>query len=146
MKKSYEFSAKVVASAALLGNLDYNVIKRMVEYITSRTTDNNIICSLLRGLVVDAKISNKEKLAEIIGKFIDENICEIKDLEVIVADQNIRVVYVCKRYAKSPEETRCYETRRKQDDAYTYEVQVQDSYRIDINDVDFENSIDFETI
>lgn len=146
MKKDLCFAAKTVATAALLGNLSADVVKRMVMYITDETTDSNIICGLLQGLVVDAKINNKEKLAEIIGKYVNETICEIKDLEVIVHDQTIRVTYTCKRYAKTEDETKSYNTSRKQDESFVYIVKVQDSYRLDINSIDWENSVEFEIV
>ena len=146
MKKDFNYAAKVVASAALLGNLSADVVKRMVMYITDETTDSNIICSLLNGMVVDAKINNKEKLAEIIGKQANEDICEITNVEAIMRDQSIRVTYLCKRYAKSEDETKVYNTRRTKDETYTEEVKVQDTYRLDINNVNWENSLEFETV
>ena len=146
MKKNFDVAAKVVASAALLGNLNNDVVRRMVKYITDQTTDNNIICSLLQGLVIDVKINDKEKLAKIISEFLDENICKIVDAEVIVCDQDIRVTYICKRFAKTADETKIYNTNSRQDNTYAYEVEVQDSYRVDINNFDFEDSVEFEVI
>lgn len=145
MKKNYD-SAKVVASAALLGNLSSDVIRRMVMFITEETTDDNVICSLLKGIVVNAEIKDARKLAELISKQLNETICEIKDSEIIVRDQNIRITYTCKRYAKTADETRIYNTRREANDEYIFEVKVQDSYRIDINDFDFEDSVEFEIL
>lgn len=146
MKKDLNFAAKTVVTAALLGNLSADVVKRMVMYITDETTDSNIICGLLQGLVVDTKINNKEKLAEIIGKYTNETICEVTQIDTIVRDQTIHVTYTCKRYAKTADETKVYNTSRKQDDTYAYEVKVQDSYRLDINSVDWENSVEFEIV
>lgn len=145
MKKNFDTS-KVVASAALLGNLSSDVIRRMVMFITEETTDSNIICGLLQGLVVDAKINNKEKLAEIIGKYVNETICEVTQIDTIVRDQTIRVSYICKRFAKTEDETKIYNTSRKQDESFVYIVKVQDSYRLDINSIDWENSVEFEIV
>ena len=145
MKKSYD-SAKTVATAALIGNISADVVKRMVMYITDETTDSNVICSLLNGMVVDAKINNKEKLAEIISKYANETICEVKEVEIIVHDQTIRITYICRRFAKSNDETRVYNTSRRKDETYTEEVKVQDAYRLDINSVNWENSLEFETV
>ena len=115
-------------------------------YITDETTDSNVICSLLNGMVVDAKINNKEKLAEIISKYANETICEVKEVEIIVHDQTIRITYICRRFAKSNDETRVYNTSRRKDETYTEEVKVQDAYRLDINSVNWENSLEFETV
>ena len=145
-KTNFDYAAKTVATAALLGNLSNNVVRRMVEYITDLTTDNNIICSLLQGLVVDVKINNSEKLAELIGKQINETICKIVDIEVIIRDQDIRVTYICKRFARTADETKIYNTRREANDEYTFEVEVQDSYRLNINSNDFEDSVEFEIV
>lgn len=146
MKKNFDVAAKTVVTAALFGNLTNDVVKRMVMYIVDQTTDNNIICSLLQGLVVDVKINDKEKLAKLISGFLDENICKIVDAEVIIRDQDIRVTYTCKRFAKTPDETKIYSTNSKQDNTYAYEVEVQDSYRFSINSNDFEDSVEFEVI
>lgn len=145
-KTNFDYAARTVASAALLGNLNNSVVRRMVEYITDLTTDNNIICSLLQGLVVDVKINNSEKLAELIGKQINETICKIVDTEIIIRDQDIRVTYTCKRFARTASETKIYNTRREANDEYTFEVEVQDSYRLSINSNDFEDSVEFEVV
>lgn len=146
MKRDLNFAVKTVATAALIGNISADVVKRMVMYITDETTDSNVICSLLNGMVVDAKINNKEKLAEIISKYANENICEVKEVETIVHDQTIRITYICRRFAKSNDETRVYNTSRRKDETYTEEVKVQDAYRLDINSVNWENSLEFEIV
>ena len=146
MKKSYDYATKTVASAALLGNISADVVKRMVMLITEETTDDNIICSLLKGLVVGAEIKDSKKLIEIINKQLNEDICEITNVEVIVRDQTIRVTYLCKRYAKSENETKIYNTNKKQDESFVYIVKVSDSYRMDINRTDLEDIVKFEVI
>lgn len=146
MKKDFDYADKTVATAALLGNINADVVKRMAMYIVDQTTDSSLICGLLQGLVVDVKINNKEKLAEIIGKQVNEDICEITNIEAIMRDQSIRVTYLCKRYAKSEDETKCYNTSKKQDETFVYIVKVQDSYRLDINRTDWEDSVEFKIV
>lgn len=145
MKKNFDTS-KVVASAALLGNLSSDVIRRMVMFITEETTDDNIICSLLKGMVVNAEIKDSKKLIEIINKQLNEDICEITNIETIVRDQSVRITYTCKRYAKNENETRIYNTNKKQDESFAYIVKVSDSYRMDINRTDWEDSVEFEIV
>ena len=69
MKKNFDVAAKTVVTAALFGNLTNDVVKRMVMYIVDQTTDNNIICSLLQGLVVDVKIMTKKNLLNLLADF-----------------------------------------------------------------------------
>lgn len=148
MKRDLDFSAKTVATAALLGNLSIDVVKRMAMYIVNQTTDNDIIYALLKGLIVDVKINNKEKVAEIIGKYVNEDICEITNAEISIRDQSVRFTYICKRYAKTADETKSYNTSRKQDEIYTYIVKVSDACRLSVNsiDIDWEDSVKFEIV
>ena len=139
-------SDKIVAMAALSGNINHDVIKRMIMFITEKTTNSNIICGLLTGLVVNAKVVNNDNLIKLLNKHLDERVCKITDLEVIICEQDIRITYTCKRFAKKADETSIYNTKRKQDDVYVEEVEVKDSYRIDINDFDFEDSVEFEVV
>lgn len=145
MKKNFDVT-KTVVRAALAGNMNNDVATRMLMLITERTTDNNIICALLQGLAIDAKIKDSEKLAKIIGNVLCENISEIKNLEVIVYEQVVRVTYICKRFAKTANEVKIYNTRREANDEYTFEVKVQDTYRVAIYDFLWEDSVDFELI
>lgn len=146
MKRDYSFVTKEVALAALLGNVNSKVIKRMAMYIVEKTTDSNIIYGLLQGFVVNVKINNEEKLAEIIGKYLNETICKITNIEVIVYDQTIRVEYLCKRYAKTQDEIKSYNTSKEQNDVYKFEVEIQDNYRLEIYSFDWEDSLEFEII
>lgn len=141
MKKNFDV-VKTVARAALAGNMNNDVATRMLMFITEQTTDDNIICALLQGLAIDVKIKDSEKLAEIVGNVLNENISEIKNLEVIIYEQDVRVTYICKRFAKTADEVKIYNTRREANDEYTFEVEVQDSYRVGIYDFDFENNLD----
>lgn len=145
MKKNYD-AAKTVAISAIMGNIDDNVIKRMVMLIADQTTDANIFYSLLKGLVVDVKVKDKEKLAKLISKSLEENICKIVNAEIIIRDQDVRITYVCKRYAKTADETKAYNTNKMKNDSYTYEVEVQDNCWLTINRFDFEDSLEFEII
>lgn len=146
MKKDYDYAAKVITTAALAGNTTKAVIDRMITYIVNSTVDTNVICSLLQGLIIGAKINNKQKLIEIVSNKRGENICEIINIEVVVRDQDIRIEYICKRYAQKADETQYYNTKRKQDEAYAYEVKVQDSCRISVNEVDWDDAIEFEIV
>ena len=146
MKKDLDYAAKVIATAALAGNTTKAVVDRMITYIVNSTIDTNIICSLLQGLIIGAKINNKQKLIEIVSKDTGENIYDIVDIKAIVRDQYIRIEYICKRYAQKADETLICNTKRRQYDTYTYEVKLQDSCRINVNEVDWEDAVEFEVI
>lgn len=135
-----------VAVAALMGNLDYNVVKRMAIFIINCTTDSTIISNLLNGLIVDAKIKDEKRLIELLSNCVNENITKIISLDVNVEYQNVSVTFVYKRFAKTANEIQSYNTKRVQDDTYNYEVEIQDTWQISISDFNFEDSIEFETI
>lgn len=139
-------TAETVATAALAGNLTEDVIKRMIMFIVSKTTDNNIIAGLLNGLAVNAKITNKEKLIKLVSNYCNERITEITDVRVDVNYQQIEINFICKRFAKSENETKAYNTNREKSDTYTNEVEVENTRQIYINDFDFEDSIEFEIV
>ena len=139
-------SAEMVAIAALMGNLSYDVAKRMVIFIADTTTNNTLISGMLNGLVVDAKIKNEQKLAELVGDCVDETITKIKDLEVIICAQKIKVTYLYKRFAKAQDETKAYNTMKIQNEEYRYEVVVQNCCIIEVKECNFEDAVEFEVI
>ena len=139
-------SSQMVATAALLGNVNCDVIRRMVALIVDRTTDSNIISGLLNGIAVNAKIANKEKLIKLVGNCYNECITDITDVKVDISYQQIEIDFICKRFAKIENETKSYNTNREKSDTYTYEVEVENNCSIEINNFDFEGSVEFEMI
>lgn len=139
-------SAQVVATAALAGNLNEDVMKRMIMFIVDKTTDNNIIASLLNGITVDVKIKDEKKLTELLSNHTGETITKIKSLKVNIEYQDVTIDFNCKRFAQTTNETKLYYTKKAQDSVYNCEVEVENSWSIYVNDFDFQDSVEFEVV